>query len=164
VEPEQESTSLSPRAARSAKEGAAASTGRRRPAIPTRSKKAPATSAQPQQAAADAGANGTAEASPRPISWLAMESPTTNGPHVAMPRLMGQPAYARPPRPLAVETPRPIDADDLPIEAFRSEEDHQLAERLAHGGGGMRNGHEATLHPSSVGGLRAIAGRLFGRG
>ncbi len=153
---------MSPRAARSAKEGAAPSTNRRRPSLPSRSKKAPATSAPPPQGSAEPGA--AAETPPQPLSWLAMEQPAANGPHVAMPRLMGQPAYARPPRPLAVETPRPIDADDLPIEAFRSEEDHQLAERLAHGGHGVRNGHEATLHPSSVGGLRSIAGRLFGRG
>jgi hypothetical protein len=163
VEPEQESTSLSPRAARSAKEGAASSTSRRRPSIPSRSKKAPAASAPPPQAAAELVADGAAEAPPQPISWLAMEHPVSNGPHVAMPRLIGQPAYARPPRPLAVETPRPIDADDLPIEAFRSDEDHQLAERLAHAGSGTRNGHDVTLHPSSVGGLRSIAGRLFGR-
>jgi hypothetical protein len=162
VEPEQESTSLSPRAARSAKEGAAASTSRRRPSLPSRGKKAAATAAPPQPT--ESVADGAAESPKQPISWLAMETPAAVGPHVAMPRLMGQPAYARPPRPLAVESPRPIDADDLPIEAFRSEEDHELAERLAHAGSGMRNGYDVTMHPSSVGGLRAIAGRLFGRG
>ncbi|HTS15616.1 MAG TPA: hypothetical protein VMH24_08100, partial [Candidatus Sulfotelmatobacter sp.] len=99
-----------------------------------------------------------------PISWVEMTQPAPSVPHMAMPRLMGQPAYARPPRPLAVETPRPIDPDDLPIEAFRSEEDQALAARLVRGASETGNGHDAALRPSSVGGLRAIAGRLFGRG
>ena len=44
-------------------------------------------------------------------------------PHVAMPRLTGQPAYGRPPRQTA-DAPRPIDPDDLPLEAYRTDEDH----------------------------------------
>src|SRR3954451_8136412 len=42
--------------------------------------------------------------------------------HVALPKLYGAPAYARPPRPSA-ETPKPFDPDDLPIEAVRSDEE-----------------------------------------
>jgi hypothetical protein len=43
--------------------------------------------------------------------------------HFAMPKLYGAPAYARPPRTLAEETPRPPDPDDLPLEAFRGGDD-----------------------------------------
>jgi len=106
-----------------------------------------------------------AEPPRQPISWLEMSQPAAAVPHMAMPRLMGQPAYARPPRPVAVETPRPLDPDDLPIEAFRSEEDQQLAARLARGANGHDDGAAAaTIRPSSTGGLRGIAGRLLGRG
>ena len=80
------------------------------------------------------------------------------GRFMAMPQLMGAPAYARPPR-LAVESPRPLDPDDLPIQALRSPEDEAL---LA----GVFEVVEAppTLTPSSQGGLRAVAARLFGSG
>ena len=42
--------------------------------------------------------------------------------HVALPKLYGAPAYARPPAPVAV-TPRPFDPDDLPIEADQNEDE-----------------------------------------
>lgn len=42
--------------------------------------------------------------------------------HLALPRLYGAPAYARPPRPVEV-APRPFDEDDLPLEAFRGPDD-----------------------------------------
>jgi hypothetical protein len=42
--------------------------------------------------------------------------------HVALPKLYGAPAYARPNRPVD-ETPRPLDEDDLPLEAFRALDD-----------------------------------------
>ena len=45
--------------------------------------------------------------------------------HVALPKLYGAPAYARPPRVYDPQD-RPIDPDDLPIEAFRTEEDREL--------------------------------------
>jgi hypothetical protein len=38
--------------------------------------------------------------------------------HVALPKLMGQPAYARPPRHVTMTTVRPLDPDDMPLEAF----------------------------------------------
>jgi len=46
--------------------------------------------------------------------------------HVALPKLYGAPAYARPPR-QATETPRPFDPDELPIEAFMTEEERAVA-------------------------------------
>jgi hypothetical protein len=38
--------------------------------------------------------------------------------YVALPKLYGAPAYARPSRPVEVQE-RPLDPDDLPLEAFR---------------------------------------------
>ena len=80
------------------------------------------------------------------------------GRFMAMPQLMGAPAYARPPR-LSVESPRPLDPDDLPIQALRSPEEEALLS-------GVYQEVEAppTLTPSSQGGLRAVASRLFGSG
>jgi hypothetical protein len=91
--------------------------------------------------------------------------------HVALPKLYGAPAYARPPR-TATVADRPFDPDDLPIEAFQNEEDRAFAASLparawAPGGvalGGMemnsgdRGPHSLLGKPLS---LRAIAGRLL---
>lgn len=49
--------------------------------------------------------------------------------HIALPKLMGAPAYARPPRPVE-PVERPIDLDDLPIEAARTPDDLELAVAL----------------------------------
>jgi len=50
--------------------------------------------------------------------------------HVALPKLMGAPAYARP-APVAVATvPRPFDPDELPIEALMTQEDREFASSL----------------------------------
>jgi len=95
--------------------------------------------------------------------------------HVALPKLYGAPAYARP-APKVEPTPRPIDPDDLPLEAIRTDEEQQLAQALpayAFGGGGdqatgtqaaysaMLAGHDPELRPRPLS-LRAIAGRLRG--
>jgi hypothetical protein len=77
-----------------------------------------------------------------------------------MPQLLGAPAYARPPRVVA-ESPRPLDPDDLPIEAMRSPEDHALLSATYQQPG---DDAQATIQPSSQGGLRAVASRLFGVG
>lgn len=83
--------------------------------------------------------------------------------HMAMPRLMGQPAYARPPRLVEAEVDRPFDPDDLPLEAFRTEEERQLASAHARNGSGANGrGNGEALKPSSSGGLRGIAARLLG--
>jgi hypothetical protein len=92
--------------------------------------------------------------------------------HVALPRLYGAPAYARPPR--AAATPdRPFDPDDLPIEAFMSEEDRAFAASLparawAPGGvpfdGNEDGGDDRHDGPRLLGkplNLRSIAGRLL---
>ena len=90
--------------------------------------------------------------------------------HVAMPKLYGAPAYARPPAPVE-EGPRPFDPDDLPIAADQTEEERDLLERLparawAPGGGfaldvqdGKPTGEHLNPRPFR---LRTIAGRFFG--
>lgn len=160
---------MSPRVTRAAKEGIAPSTSRRRPPLPGRGKKGAAAAdpdaAQNGAAAPSSGARDDTVEAGAPIiangaRWAEMQrSAATAAPHVAMPHLMGQPAYARPPRPLATETPRPFDPDDLPLEAFRSDDDRLAAEELARQGAIHQNG---TMRPSTVGGLRGIADRFFG--
>jgi hypothetical protein len=63
-----------------------------------------------------------------------VESPgrvTNNDPHhVALPKLYGAPAYARPSAPVD-GTDRPFDPDDLPIEAERTQEEQELIQELA---------------------------------
>jgi hypothetical protein len=93
--------------------------------------------------------------------------------HIALPKLYGAPAYARPPRHAPVDE-RPFDPDELPIEAYRTDEEHEFAELLparayAPGGADLRkNGHAQHgggdgLRPRTLS-LRAIAGRLRGGG
>ena len=97
--------------------------------------------------------------------------------HVALPKLYGAPAYARPTA-TAEMGPRPFDPDDLPIEVLQTEEDRRFAARLparawAPGGvvvdGGDRRhtgdvrarGSRPTLRPRPLS-LRSIAGKLLG--
>jgi hypothetical protein len=60
--------------------------------------------------------------------------------HVALPKLVGGPKYTRPPAAVPVQ-PRPFDPDEMPIDAFRTEDERDLAESLpAHAfkaGGGV---------------------------
>jgi hypothetical protein len=50
--------------------------------------------------------------------------------HVAPPQLYGAPAYARPPKPVAL-LERPFDPDDLPIELERTSEDRDFVDWIA---------------------------------
>ena len=90
--------------------------------------------------------------------------------HVALPKLYGAPAYARP-APVAAVTPRPLDPDDLPIEAVQTDEEREIAAALpahAYAPGGHRpsagraNGDEPSLRPRPLS-LRALAGRILGQ-
>lgn len=97
--------------------------------------------------------------------------------HVALPKLYGAPAYARPI--IAVEeAPRPFDPDDLPIEAIQTPEEREIAASLsAHAyapGGSHVTGQAAarratpkdeplSLRPKPLS-LRALAGRILGTG
>lgn len=98
--------------------------------------------------------------------------------HVALPKLYGAPAYARPKVIPVAETPKPFDPDDLPLEAHQSADEREwtsaLPARAYQPGGGvqlsgphMRNGHESRTGAS--GGLhgrpfrlRSLAGRFLG--
>ena len=82
--------------------------------------------------------------------------------HFAMPRLLGAPAYARPPRVVSAD-PRPFDPDDLPLEAFRTEEDRaRLAAMRAQEAAAQRAAADrAAGRPSATGGLRSMASRLL---
>ncbi len=85
--------------------------------------------------------------------------------HVALPKLIGQPAYARPVRPVEVQA-RALDPDDLPILAEMTDEERLLAARLsARGFEGEPNGsggHHLPSMPSRSLGLRSLAGKLLG--
>jgi hypothetical protein len=50
--------------------------------------------------------------------------------HVALPKLYGAPAYARPPVLKVVTAERPFDPDSLPIEAHQTEEDREIAKEV----------------------------------
>lgn len=53
--------------------------------------------------------------------------------HIALPKLYGAPAYARPQVVPVQPAERPFDPDALPIEASRTEEDRELAQQVAAG-------------------------------
>jgi hypothetical protein len=65
---------------------------------------------------------------------------STEEQHVALPKLVGAPQYSRPPVPVKVQ-PRPFDPDEMPIDAFRTDDERELADSLpAHAyaaGGGV---------------------------
>lgn len=85
--------------------------------------------------------------------------------HVALPKLSGQPAYARPPRPVEVQA-RPFDPDELPLTVEMTEEERVIAERLparsyiAGAHEPQLNGHDGSLSPRPLR-LRSLAGRLL---
>ena len=92
--------------------------------------------------------------------------------HVALPKLYGAPAYARP-APIVAVTPRQFDPDDLPIEAIQTDEEREIASSLpayAYAPGGSpnqddHNGHGEggpQLRPRPLS-LRALAGRILGQ-
>jgi hypothetical protein len=98
--------------------------------------------------------------------------------HVALPKLYGAPAYARPVAVVEATVEKPFDPDDLPIEAFQTPEERYLAAtvpaRSYAPGGGHRTG-QAAAFPATPSGqtpqlrpkplsLRALAGRILGSG
>ncbi len=87
--------------------------------------------------------------------------------HVALPKLYGAPAYARPPIAVSVG-PRPFDPDELPLEVFQTEDERATLAYISARTYEVRGGDRATdgdgtgrlrARPFS---LRAIAGRLLG--
>lgn len=89
-----------------------------------------------------------------------------DAPHVALPKLYGAPAYARPPAAVA-HTTRPMDPDDLPIEAEQTAAERELARDLvarSYAGSApaeRQDGHgDGTLRARPFR-LRSIAGRIL---
>lgn len=89
--------------------------------------------------------------------------------HVALPKLYGAPAYARPPK-VAEEGPRPFDPDELPIEASMSDDEREFAAslpaRVYTPGATYVDGSHASEHGSDglrprAMSVRSIAGRLI---
>lgn len=89
---------------------------------------------------------------------------------VALPKLYGAPAYARPPVAPISPVPRPFDPDQLPLQVDQTEEERRHADLLpartyspSSGGlgDGSKRGTEGGLRPRLFN-LRAIAGRLLG--
>lgn len=94
--------------------------------------------------------------------------------HVALPKLYGAPAYARPPGSTATVA-RPFDPDDLPIDAYMTDDERDFASALparAWAPGGTfvegRDGHANDGHSQASAGLRpralslkTIAGKLL---
>ncbi len=96
-----------------------------------------------------------------------------NEPPVALPKLYGAPAYARPASPVAI-SPRPFDPDQLPLQVYQTEEEQRFAaypqarayESISSGLHGAQrdpggNGTGGGLRPRAFN-FRAIAGRLLG--
>jgi len=91
---------------------------------------------------------------------------------VALPKLYGAPAYARPPAPVQVSA-RPFDPDQLPLQVYQTDEERTIAEHIPARayttamdlGGDPRpragDGASGGLRPRLFD-LRAIAGRLLG--
>jgi hypothetical protein len=88
--------------------------------------------------------------------------------HVAMPKLFGAPAYARPPITPVEPAERPVDPDDLPIEAEQTEDERALIEMIADGSDTGSQAEDLATSKASDGGrswsfgLRSIAGLVRG--
>jgi len=94
--------------------------------------------------------------------------------HIALPKLYGAPAYARPPRPAPISV-RPLNMDDLPIEAVQSDDERALVASLPPGaydviGATDRTGQLAARNGTATStlqarplSLRALAGRILGQ-
>jgi hypothetical protein len=91
--------------------------------------------------------------------------------HVALPKLYGAPAYARPAAPVPI-TERPFDPDELPIEAEQTDDEREFSSALparAYAPGGVDLRRMTTRAPvmdrelrSRKLSLRTIADRLLG--
>ena len=87
--------------------------------------------------------------------------------HVALPKLYGAPAYARPPAPVAAG-PRPFDPDELPLDVFQTEDERDSVAYVAartyeiHGADRASDGANSGRLRGRPFSIRAIAGRLLG--
>lgn len=76
--------------------------------------------------------------------------------HVALPKLYGAPAYARPSKPTEL-LERPFDPDDLPIELERTAEEQELVARI------VDSPYAPTVGARGDGDDHAAGGGLHGR-
>lgn len=87
--------------------------------------------------------------------------------HVALPKLYGAPAYARPPV-AVVAAIKPFDPDELPLEVFQTEDELESAAYIAartyeaRGAGRASDGANSGRLRGRPFSLKAIAGRLLG--
>jgi uncharacterized membrane protein len=77
--------------------------------------------------------------------------------HVALPKLYGAPAYARPPK-LAAETARPFDPDELPLAVYQAEDEPRDA-AADRGQANAAGGPDELLQPRAFS-LQRLTGRL----
>lgn len=92
--------------------------------------------------------------------------------HVALPKLYGAPAYARPPVTPVRPVDKPFDPDELPLEAAQTDEERELARILAsrpyEGGATTEPASDARDGRPLLRGrpfrLRAITDRILGDG
>ncbi len=91
---------------------------------------------------------------------------------VALPKLYGAPAYARPPAPVA-QSARPFDPDQLPLQVYQTDEERAIAAKLPARAYATAIDLAGDPRPRTKGGapgglrprlfnLRTIAGRLLG--
>ena len=80
--------------------------------------------------------------------------------HMAMPKLYGAPAYARPPMPVD-QTERPLSPDDLPLEAEQTQEERQYLEEVVARSFGSVTGEQLAV--TAGGGGREGSPMLRGR-
>ena len=79
--------------------------------------------------------------------------------HLALPKLYGQPAYARPSVVAAAPVERPFDPDDLPLESDQTHEERELVSQVQ--GSSYAGGQVGE--PVAVGGGREGSPMLRGR-
>ena len=81
--------------------------------------------------------------------------------HVAMPKLYGAPAYARPPVVPVKCVERPFDPDDLPLECEREDDDGEQGPTLSSRPyGGLASPGSSVAPPGGSSGLRGRPFRL----
>ena len=78
--------------------------------------------------------------------------------HVALPKLYGAPAYARPPARPVQRAARPFDPDELPLESAWTDEERQLVETP---GGHPAAGSVSVAVPGEPGARPLLRGRPF---
>ncbi len=79
--------------------------------------------------------------------------------HVAMPKLYGAPAYARPPIAPVEPVERPVSPDDLPLESQQTDEERAMIQGLH---GDRTDAGQADLVAAGANGNGSRRGRSFG--